>query len=60
MKNRSVISGIIVGIVALSVLGVALSSYNNGDIVHENTLRIAYFPNIGACSTDSWNRTWIL
>ena len=47
MKTRSMISGTIAGIVALSVLGVALSSYDNGDAVHENTLRIAYFPNIG-------------
>ena len=44
MKTRSVISAGIVGIVLLSVLGIAL---NSSDTTHENKIRIAYFPNIG-------------
>ena len=44
MKIRSAISAGIVGIVLLSVLGVALSS---SDTAHDPKLRIGYFPNIG-------------
>ncbi|WP_299292507.1 ABC transporter substrate-binding protein [Nitrosopumilus sp.] len=44
MNARSAITAGIVGIVALSALGVAL---NSSDTTHENKLRIAYFPNIG-------------
>jgi len=44
MKTRSIISASIVGIIALSVLGITL---NSGESTHENKLRIAYFPNIG-------------
>jgi len=44
MKTRSIISASIVGIIALSVLGITL---NFGESTHENKLRIAYFPNIG-------------
>ena len=44
MNTRSAITAGIVGIVALSALGVAL---NSSDTTHENKLRIAYFPNIG-------------
>lgn len=44
MNTRSAITAGIVGIVALSTLGVAL---NSSDTTHENKLRIAYFPNIG-------------
>ena len=44
MKTMTIISAGIVGIVLLSVLGVALSSSNT---THENKIRIAYFPNIG-------------
>jgi len=44
MKTRSIISASIVGIILLSVLGVALNSSNSSD---ENKIRIAYFPNIG-------------
>ena len=44
MNTRSAIIAGIVGIVALSALGVAL---NSSDTTHENKLRIAYFPNIG-------------
>jgi len=44
MKTRSIISASIVGIIALSVLGITL---NSGESAHENKLRIAYFPNIG-------------
>lgn len=44
MNARSAITAGIVGIVALSVLGVAL---NYSDTTHESKLRIAYFPNIG-------------
>ena len=43
MNARSAITAGIVGIVALSALGVALNSSDT----HENKLRIAYFPNIG-------------
>ncbi len=44
MKIRSVISAGIVGVVLLSVLGVALST---SETTHDAKLRIAYFPNIG-------------
>ena len=44
MNARSAITAGIIGIVALSALGVAL---NSSDTTHENKLRIAYFPNIG-------------
>ena len=44
MKIRSVFFASVVGIVLLSILGIALSST---DTVHEKKLRIAYFPNIG-------------
>lgn len=44
MKTRSVISAGIAAIILLSVLGITL---NSSDITHENTIRIAYFPNIG-------------
>ena len=44
MKIRSVISAGIVGVVLLSVLGVALSP---SETTHDAKLRIAYFPNIG-------------
>ena len=44
MNARSAITAGIVGIVALSALGVA---FNSSDTTHENKLRIAYFPNIG-------------
>ena len=44
MKTRSIISASIVGIIALSVLGITL---NSGESTHENKLRVAYFPNIG-------------
>ena len=44
MKTMTIISAGIVGIVLLSVFGVALSSSNT---THENKIRIAYFPNIG-------------
>jgi len=44
MKTRSVISASIVGIILLSVWGVALSSTDESN---ENKIRIAYFPNIG-------------
>jgi len=44
MKTRSIISAGVVGIILLSVMGVALNSSNSSD---ENKIRIAYFPNIG-------------
>ena len=44
MKSAKVISAGIVGIILLSVLGIALNSSN---ATHENKIRIAYFPNIG-------------
>ena len=44
MKTRSIISTCIAGIVLLSALGITLSS---SDTIHENKIRIAYFPNIG-------------
>ena len=44
MKTGKVISAGIVGIVLLSVLGIAL---NFSDTTHENKIRVAYFPNIG-------------
>ena len=44
MKTRSIISASIVGIILLSVLGIALNSNDSSD---ENKIRIAYFPNIG-------------
>jgi len=44
MKTRSLIFVGILGIILLSVLGIAL---NSGDYVYENKIRIAYFPNIG-------------
>lgn len=44
MKTMAIISAGIIGIVLLSVLGIALNSSNT---VHENKIRIAYFPNIG-------------
>ena len=44
MKTRSVVSVGIMGIALLSILGFALSS---NESLHENKLRIAYFPNIG-------------
>ncbi len=44
MKTRSLISASIVGIILLSVLGIAL---NSSDSSNENKIRIAYFPNIG-------------
>lgn len=49
MKTRSMILAGIVGIAALSMLGIVLSFNNNNDdgAIYENKLRIAYFPNIG-------------
>ena len=44
MKTRSGVFVGIVGIIALSILGIALNSGNNSE---ENKIRIAYFPNIG-------------
>lgn len=44
MNGRSAITAGIVGIVALTALGIAL---NSSGTTHENKLRIAYFPNIG-------------
>ncbi len=43
MKTRSVIFASAVGIILLSVLGMSL----NSEDLHDNKLRIAYFPNIG-------------
>jgi NitT/TauT family transport system substrate-binding protein len=44
MKTRSVVSASIVGVVLLSMLGIAL---NSNDVPSDPKLRIAYFPNIG-------------
>ncbi|WP_371503935.1 ABC transporter substrate-binding protein [Nitrosopumilus adriaticus] len=44
MKTRSIVSAGIVGIILIITVGITL---NSGDTVHENKLRIAYFPNIG-------------
>ena len=44
MKTRSAISVGIAGIILILTIGVSL---NSSDESHENTLRIAYFPNIG-------------
>ena len=45
MKTRSGIFAGIAGIIALSILGIALNSGDNN--AQENKIRIAYFPNIG-------------
>ena len=46
MKTRSGILAGIAAIVALSVLGIALS-FDNDDATFDHEIRIAYFPNIG-------------
>lgn len=44
MKNRSVI---LAGIVGIIVIGIAISLYEVDQSVHENKIRVAFFPNIG-------------
>ena len=44
MKSAKVISAGIVGIILISVLGIAL---NSSSATHESKIRVAYFPNIG-------------
>jgi len=44
MKTRSLVSAGIVGIILLSLAAIAL---NSGNTIHENKIRIAFFPNIG-------------
>ena len=44
MKIRS---AIIAGIVAIATIGIATALYNSDQNIHENKIRIAFFPNIG-------------
>lgn len=44
MKNRS---AIIAGIVGIIVIGIATSLYGADQSIHENKIRVAFFPNIG-------------